>query len=578
MPKSPSETETLDRDPSASEDSTAAPRAGVGDRADGRALDLIEQKLATQLGHLDALEATAAQRWQATLGRLDDLDARLDALEESGNHRHDTLTSKLQFESASARQRWDELSSRLDKVESALRATGRPASVPQNESDEALSNGRDEKLAELEQRMSALASRVEAHVANSIQRVESTDARMLSIEQTAEQRWAGLVGHRDAHAGLLEALSGRLDAVEVHSLQRYESVAAQIEALIGRVETVQDLLASSMQVQPTVSLTGLGGETSGPDLRGFLDQVEVNYRDLAAPFSDYERLIEALRRSPVFEVLPLFEFAAQEPRADRVQIGLRHDIDADPITAVRMARWLARFGVCGSFYLLHSAGYYGRYESQVLIRSPEIPRWVQAMIVAGCEIGVHNDALGIWQQHGANGAMTLQREISYLRALGANVRGTVGHNSAPTYGAENIEIFVGRKLWKRSEDNAAIESRLEVLDESRLGLDYEGTFAAPKPEVDVDAAEAFAADSSSSSVRSEAWMKSYLVCNPCLDWTVDVQAWCVGRDEWVLGGRTGQGDEIWEWAINQSDLLARLEALPGGTRCLMVLHPEYFRA
>lgn len=317
-------------------------------------------------------------------------------------------------------------------------------------------------------------------------------------------------------------------------------------------------------------------EVQGPDLPGFLEQVESNYRDLTNPYEAYCRLIDRLYDMPRVKLLPLYEFA-QAHDDQSILIGLRHDIDADPITAIRMARYLARFGICGSFYLLHTALYYGTYDRNTLIRNPEIVRWVKAMIVAGCEIGLHNDALGVYTNYGLDGALALERELAYLRSLGAVIRGTVGHNSIPVYGAENAEIFATRKLWKRTANAPGLVlDRLGVLDEKTMELSYEGTFSKAKKDCNPHEAEVFAEGLENAAIRSESWMRRYLVENPTLDWEPDVQIWVIGRDEWVIGGKQGE-KTIWEWMVSLDSMLQTIEQFPPGLRCLLVLHPEYFQ-
>lgn len=317
-------------------------------------------------------------------------------------------------------------------------------------------------------------------------------------------------------------------------------------------------------------------EIQGPDLQGFIEQVETNYQELTNPFKEYCRLIDRLYDMPRVKLLPLYEFAQAQDDQTTV-IGLRHDIDADPITAIRMARYLARFGICGSFYLLHTALYYGKYDQNIFIRNPEIARWVKAMIVAGCEIGLHNDALGVYTNHGLDGALALERELAYLRSLGAVIRGTVGHNSIPMYGAENAEIFRNRKLWKRTANAPGLVlDRLGALDEEALNLSYEGTFSKAKKDCNPHEAEAFARNLDNASIRSESWMRSYLIENPSLEWEPDVQIWVIGRDEWVIGGKQGE-KTIWEWQVTLDSMLQTIEQFPLGLKCLLVLHPEYFR-
>jgi hypothetical protein len=311
-----------------------------------------------------------------------------------------------------------------------------------------------------------------------------------------------------------------------------------------------------------------------PQLDDYFRQVETNYTPYTNPFHHYEQLLGMLGRDPRVSLVPCCELG--HARASGVSVALRHDIDADPVTAVRMARRLARDGICGTFYLLHTAIYYGRFFGTLFVRHRELRPWIDQFLVAGCEVGVHNDALGAHQNLGVDGPAAMAQEIAWLRSRGATVRGTAGHNSAPVFGAENAEVFAGRVLWSTHE-YPRNTLPLGELDEAALGIEYEGTFATPRREVDEDAATAFAADRANADIRSPSWMSTYLTDNPCMSWAVDMQIWVVGTGHWVAGGRV-HGEPYFRDRLTLEDLPTVLADLPAHSRCLFVLHPEYFRA
>lgn len=310
------------------------------------------------------------------------------------------------------------------------------------------------------------------------------------------------------------------------------------------------------------------------DLGPYFQQVQANYLPFANPFHHYQQLVTQLESNSRVTLVPCCELMSGE--SSGVRISLRHDIDADPITAIRMARFLASRGICGSFYLLHTAIYYGRMFGTLFVRHRELPRWVEALIVAGAEIGLHNDALGAHNLLGVDGPHAMAQEIAWLRELGAQVKGTVGHNSAPVYAAENSEVFAGRILWDQSDP---IRRRLPLgtLSEAALGLSYEGTFASPRRIVDSQAASLFAADLAHANIRDPQWMRTYLTSNPCCDWSVDLQLWVVGQEHWVAGGRFGR-DAYFRDRLALADLPSVIADMPDRSRCVVVLHPEYFRA
>lgn len=314
----------------------------------------------------------------------------------------------------------------------------------------------------------------------------------------------------------------------------------------------------------------------GRNMENYFGQVDSMCIPLTNPFCYYEALIGGLQSVPSINLATVADFAECQD-ADRLHVCLRHDVDADPITALRAARHLARVGANGSFYLLHTSPYYADLVEGIVVRNAELVHWIRGLIVAGCEIGLHNDALSVEARWGLDGVAALRDELAWLRSQGAVIRGTVAHNSGPVFGAENYEVFAGRVLWRRKVVcGNGRRLPLGKVAEASLGLSYEGTFAAPKPKPDKSAAKAFFSDLAAADIRSEQWMRTYLLNNPACDWKVDVQCWLLAKDMWVVAGRYGSA-EVFEWNIGLEDLLNIVKELPLGTKAMMVVHPEYVR-
>lgn len=357
-----------------------------------------------------------------------------------------------------------------------------------------------------------------------------------------------------------ETVRGELDRLR-------EQVQAQGVAVADLDRLVTDLAAPALSTYAAIT---------AQDQQAFLEQVGENYRDLMNPFAYYRDLIDALAVAEGVRVVPLAELHTAAPEGQRL-LALRHDVDADPWTAVRAAHYLARQGVVGSFFLLHTALYYGSFHGALFVRNPEVARWVEALIVAGCEIGLHNDALGAHLRPGVDGVRAMVTEIRWLRSLGARITGTVGHNSAPSYGAENSEVFAGRRLWPRdarSPDGRPLP--LETVCEDDLELRYEGTYARAKAPPDVEAADDFCRAREEAGVRNEPWMRRYLLDNPCCEWASDFQFWLIGRDEWVVAGRS-EGETVFDWKVGLEQVIERVGRLPAGSRSVFVVHPVFVR-
>ncbi len=312
---------------------------------------------------------------------------------------------------------------------------------------------------------------------------------------------------------------------------------------------------------------------SGRDIENYFAQVESNYKSVSNSFQYYRSVVDELKAISDLHVRPLCELSMPVSQGMRA-VGLRHDVDADPRTALRCARYLAQHGMCGSFYLLHTAPYYGEFYGDTFVRTAPLGDWVRGFIVAGCELGLHNDALGVYTLYGRDGIQALRTEIAWLRSYGVRIRGTVAHNSGPVYGAENYEIFSGLTLWPRTVvtgDHRQLP--LGRLNPDKEGLMYEGTFARPKLQIDARAASEFFADRATANIQSESWMKRYLLENPSCDWGIDYHFWLLGKDRWVIAGRY-RGDTKFEWDVDMHGVARSIAELPEGSRSVLLIHPE----
>ena len=114
---------------------------------------------------------------------------------------------------------------------------------------------------------------------------------------------------------------------------------------------------------------------------------------------------------------------------------------------------------------------------------------------------------------------------------------------------------------------------LGVLSEKRLGLSYEGNFAVPKKCLNIKEAGEFCSNLKDADIRSEEWMRRYLIDNPLYDRSVDYQFWLIGKDKWVAAG-----EGVWEWEVGLGRVLEIVKELPENTKSMIVVHPDYFKA
>lgn len=217
----------------------------------------------------------------------------------------------------------------------------------------------------------------------------------------------------------------------------------------------------------------------GSDYRGFRDKT------VAYPLFAYQKLLERLCRMHNVEVVTLGDMCTRTYSGDKVRLAIRHDVDIDIVTAVKMSVLESRFGISTSYYFLHTAPYHGRFENNVFYRNTCIGYVYREIQDMGHEIGLHTDGLTVYQKYSMDGADSIRQEIEWLRKQDIIVYGTVAHGSKSVFGAENFEIFKGRRKGKAKfvpcdEDQEqtlfhnGVQAKLHVLNEYALGLIYEG--------------------------------------------------------------------------------------------------------
>jgi hypothetical protein len=141
----------------------------------------------------------------------------------------------------------------------------------------------------------------------------------------------------------------------------------------------------------------------------------------------YERLLEALVDPARFRVVPLRDLATA-PR-DRVVVALRHDIEERFRGALQMAALESQYGLRSTYFVLHTARYYGRVGWQrARHRDSLVPR-LRKLQDMGHEIGWHNDLVTLQCVHGIEPRRYLAEELAWLRGQGIDVRGSASHGS-----------------------------------------------------------------------------------------------------------------------------------------------------
>lgn len=158
-------------------------------------------------------------------------------------------------------------------------------------------------------------------------------------------------------------------------------------------------------------------------------------------FQDYQLILEELSKSDRYLVCDGKNFSSTV-NPDRVVVYLRHDIDQDPLTALRMAEEEHKRQLKGSYYVLPGAWYYGRKMDGKLFRYSCMDHLYLSIAKYGHEIGVHNNLLTLMLELDVE-PMNFQRdELAYYRQIGLEVSGTVSHGAwINRLGINNTWVF-----------------------------------------------------------------------------------------------------------------------------------------
>ena len=193
--------------------------------------------------------------------------------------------------------------------------------------------------------------------------------------------------------------------------------------------------------------------------------------------SDYVDFI--LADFAAYEKMTLQEYVRLEEIGDRRILLIRHDVDHDLETAVRMAEWESAHGIRATYCLLHTAWYWGKFDGRRYRRTRDLVRAGDRILELGHEINLHNNFATLALQTGCEPGRVLEAELGFMRDLGWPVTGTATHGDrlCRELGYRNFEIFaegvkpeLGGPRVVHSESGAV---RLGLLRQADYGLEYE---------------------------------------------------------------------------------------------------------
>lgn len=150
-------------------------------------------------------------------------------------------------------------------------------------------------------------------------------------------------------------------------------------------------------------------------------------------YSRYEGFLESISDLSRYQIVPLKDLC-QQSGEDRAVVSLRHDIDWDLSGAVEIARIEYEHNMQATYFVLHTAKYYGiTRRNRVEHREKIIPILRRIQDAYGHEIGWHNDLVTLQCFYGIDPKEYLQEELQWLRNNGIKMVGTATHGSKYCY-------------------------------------------------------------------------------------------------------------------------------------------------
>lgn len=159
---------------------------------------------------------------------------------------------------------------------------------------------------------------------------------------------------------------------------------------------------------------------------------EIDYESLLKPYSDGQ-----------YEIMPLIDFVRISEMGDRRILIIRHDVDHDHLTAMKIARWENDHGIRSTYCLLHTAWYYGKLQNGRMVHSRDLAECAQYISSMGHEVILHNNIVVQSLLESIDPADFLSRELKFFESIGVPIKGTSTHGDKLCHelNFRNYELF-----------------------------------------------------------------------------------------------------------------------------------------
>lgn len=174
----------------------------------------------------------------------------------------------------------------------------------------------------------------------------------------------------------------------------------------------------------------------------------VKIHDQIFNLIEYDKFLQYLSTSDHFLIVQLKDFE-NTTSEDKVVLSLRYDIDDNINASVKFAYREHKYGIKSSYFVLHTAKYYGEIIGPYFKRNDNVIDYLKKIQDSfGHEIGFHNDLVTLQIMYGIDSKEYLKNELAFLRGNNIHIFGTSYHGSPYCY----IYKYFNAYFWKEYPD------------------------------------------------------------------------------------------------------------------------------
>jgi len=190
--------------------------------------------------------------------------------------------------------------------------------------------------------------------------------------------------------------------------------------------------------------------------------MKVIIKDPVFNYSTYNDFLEYLTNSDRFLIVNQKDFEKTFSQ-DKVIISLRHDVDYNIKAAIKFAYFENKHEIRSTYFVLHTADYYGKTKENYFIRDPELINYLK-MLQDNLyhEIGIHNDLVTLQVVYNLSSREFLHNELEWMRGNDIKIWGTSSHGSIYCYQYHYVNAY----FWDDFPDQGGIFSNYNTVTRS----------------------------------------------------------------------------------------------------------------